>query len=157
RVAPLRRLVPHGLHVVTLAASFERGEEQESRERRIGQERLAERGNSLLVLVKIPTERVPPGGLEYRLGAAEQLRVLQLLLAEAEERAQVGAVGVPVLLRDAGEVDGDELFVVAEHVNVAERSDMAQRSLVPLIEEGEMLGAHPRARDDPLRRIEPAI
>jgi len=69
--------------------------------------------------------------------------VLQFFLAEAEERAQVGAVGVPVLLRDAREMHGDELFVVAEHVNVAERSDMAQRSLVPLIEEGKMLGAHP--------------
>jgi hypothetical protein len=41
---------------------------------------------------------VSAGGLEYGFGAAEQLLVFQLFLAEAEERTQVGAVGVPVLL-----------------------------------------------------------
>src|SRR5262249_37886985 len=143
RVAGALGAVPDRLDVVRLGSPLERQQEQEARERSVLEEGAGERGDASLVEIEIATERMPARPLEDRLRLAEQLLVLQLLLAEAEKRAQVRAVAVPVLLHGAAQVKRDELLVVAEQVHVAEGAAVIQRLLVLLVQEVQGRRAHP--------------
>jgi hypothetical protein len=47
------------------------------------------------------------------------------------------------LADEVGELHGDELLEVADHVHVAERATVVQNQALPLAEEGEPIHAHP--------------
>src|SRR5262249_8713498 len=131
--------------------------EEESRERRMFQERVRELRDARLATVEIPAEGMTARLFEHRLRPLKQLLMLQLFLAEADQRTQVGPVAVPVLLHDAGEVEGNELLVVAEQMHVAEGSTMVERTLLPLVQESEALGPHPRCGYQGPGRVEAAV
>src|SRR5436309_3421954 len=109
-VADLLGAIPDRFDVVTLRPPFESQQEEESRERRMFQERVRELRDARLALVEIPAERVTARLFEHRLRPLKQLLMLQLLFAEADERAEVGPVALPVLLHDVCEVEGNELL-----------------------------------------------
>ena len=58
--------------------------------------------------------------LQDGFGPQKQLLMLHFLFAKTEQRPQMGAVHVPVLLGEPSQVDGDEFLVVAKQVDVAE-------------------------------------
>jgi len=59
--------------------------------------------------------------------------MLHLLVPKAQQRPQVRAVVVPILLGDFGEVERDEFLIVAKQMDIAEGTNMIQCLLVPCI------------------------
>jgi hypothetical protein len=58
------------------------------------------------------------------------LLMLHFLFPEAQQRPQMGAVIMPILLNDAGEVEWDEFLIVAIEMHIAESATMVERELV---------------------------
>jgi hypothetical protein len=100
---------------------------------------------------------MPTGGLQNRLCAAKQLLVLHFLFPEAEQRSQMPAVVVPILLDDAGEVERDEFLIVAIQVRIAEGAAMIERELVLIRQERQGLGAHPRGGHNGFGRVKAPV
>ena len=73
--------------------------------------------------------------------------MLHLLVPKAQQRPQVRAVVVPILLGDLGEVERDEFLIVAKQMDIAEGTNMVERLLVLRLQEHQGLGPHPRVRD----------
>jgi hypothetical protein len=97
------------------------------------------------------------GVLEGHLRLAKELLMLQLLVAEPEQRAEMCPVAPPVLLHETVQVQGDELLVVAEQVHVAEGPAVVQRALLALVEEVEADRAHPGGGHDRPGCVERAV
>jgi hypothetical protein len=136
---------------------FKRQEEQEARERGIGEDRVGEFCDPDFVIVKIPAKGMPTGHLQDRLRAAKQLLVLHFLVPEAQQRPQMRAVVVPILLDDAGEVKRDEFLIVAIEMRIAEGATMVERELVPIRQELQRLSAHPRGGHNGFGRVKTPV
>src|SRR5262245_29912297 len=121
------------------------------------EDRARELSDPGLACVEVAAERVAAGMLEVSLGAPEELLMLHLPFPEAEERAQVRTVAVPIVLDGASEMDRDELLEVAEQVHVAEGATVVQRELLCVIEEIERLRAYPRCGHDGPRWLEAPV
>jgi len=136
---------------------FKRQEEEESRERGIRQDRVGELYNPGFVVVKVPAKGMPAGVLEDRLRASKQLLMLHFLFPEAQQRLQMRAVIVPILLDDAGEVERDEFLIVAIEMRIAEGATMVERELVLIRQELQGLGAHPRCGHNGFGRVKAPV
>src|SRR6266568_6166205 len=98
--------------------------------------------------IKIPTKRIAAGRLQDGFCPQKQLLMLHFFFTKTEQRAQVRAVVVPVLLGDTGKVDRDKFLVVAKQMGITERTNMVERLLLLRIQELEVLGPHPRVGDN---------
>ena len=85
------------------------------------------------------------GMLKNCLRASKQLLMLHFLVPEAQQRPQMRAVVMPILLDDAGEVERDEFLIVAIQMRIAEGATMVERELFLVREELQGLGAYPEA------------
>ena len=156
-VAAFFRVIPNRLDVMTPRPEFKRQQEEEARQRGIRQDRVGEFRDPDFGVVKIPAKGMPTGVFEDRLRASKQLLMLHFLVPEAQQRPQMRAVVVPVLLDNTGEVERDEFLIVASQVRIAEGTTMVERELVLVREELQGLGAHPRGGHYGLGRVKALI
>jgi hypothetical protein len=112
-------------------AEFKGQQQEKSRQWRIRQDRLGERRHPGFAVVKIAAKGMPAGCLQGRLRAVKQLLMLHFLFAKAQQRPQMGAVGVPSLLDDAGEVERDEFLIIAIQMRIAEGATITSPELSP--------------------------
>jgi hypothetical protein len=89
------------LDVVALGAELERKDDEEPRQRRVREHRRGEVRESHPVVAEVTAERMAARILEDDLRAPEELLMLDLLVAEAEQGAEPRAVVVPAALDDA--------------------------------------------------------
>src|SRR6266849_2548902 len=145
-IAAVAAVVSYRVDVMALTTPFQRQEDKRARQRGIRQCSRGESGKS--VFVKIPPEGMAARFFQDGFGAQKQLLMLHLLFPKAEQRSQVRAVRVPVLSGEAREVDRDEFLIVAKQMDIAEGPQMVERALFALIEERNVLSAHPRVGDN---------
>ena len=67
------------------------------------------------------------------------------------------AVGVPVLLDEAGEVERDEFLIVAIEMRIAEGTTMVEREVVLVGQERQVLGTHPGGGHERFGRIKAPV
>ena len=75
----------------------------------------------------------------HALDAAEQLLVLELLVAEAHQRLERDLVAEPVVAAHLEHLGGDEALDQAEYVGVGAALDLAQQALLVRGEEVEAI------------------
>ncbi len=90
------------------------------------------------------------------LDAAEELLVLEFLVAETDQRLQRDLVAGPVLAADLQDLAVDEAFDKAEHIGVGTALDLAQEQPLRLGEELKALNPRKSVRQVFLGRVESA-
>ena len=88
------------------------------------------------------------------LDAPEHLLVLDLLVAEADQRFQCGLIAEPVLAAHFQHLGGDEALDQAEDVGVGAALDLAQKALLVLAEEAEAVDLGQPVGQELLREVE---
>jgi hypothetical protein len=109
RIAAVVGSIADRLDVVPLRPPLEREDDQEPGEWRVVEHRARELPDARPVGIEPAPERVTACVLEPCLGRAEQLLVLHLLVAEAEERTPLRGVVARVVAQHAGQVERHEV------------------------------------------------
>ena len=93
---------------------------------------------------------------DHRLDPAEQRLVLQLLVAEADQRLERDLVADPVVAAHLQHLRVDEALGQAEHIGVGTALDLAHRALLVGRQGGELGGEGKSVRQELVRGIEAA-
>jgi hypothetical protein len=88
------------------------------------------------------------------LDAAEELLVLQLLVAEPHQALQRELVAEPVVARQLQHLGVDEALDQAEQVGVGSALDLAQEALLVLRQEGELVRVREAVRQELVAQVE---
>ena len=91
---------------------------------------------------------------DHRLDPAEQLLVLELLVAEADQRLQRGLVAEPVVTADLENLGVDEAFHEPEQERVGSTLHLREQARFGLGEKGEVIDLGKAVRQEALRQVE---